>query len=187
MPPEPLKRVIASVHRASVEIERTLSNSKPGAFSHLTSDGHLRMVDVGAKSAAERRAVAAAVLILSPATEALVREQALPKGDALVCAQVAGILAAKRTAELIPLCHSLPLSSVEVTFAWPAPGRLEVRAVAKTVAQTGVEMEALTAASIAALTIYDMVKGVEKGVVIESLRLLEKHGGKSGSWTAPAR
>ena len=145
------------------------------------------MVDVGAKEAGARTAVAAAVIVLSPRTEELMREQALPKGDALVSAQIAGILAAKRTPELIPLCHSLPLSSVDVTFSWLGPGRLEVRAVAKTVAQTGVEMEALTAASIAALTIYDMVKGVEKGVVIESLRLLEKHGGKSGSWTAPAR
>lgn len=145
------------------------------------------MVDVGAKQPTARAAVAAAVIVLSPSTERLMREQALPKGDALVAAQIAGILAAKRTPELIPLCHSLPLSSVEVTFAWLEPGRLEVRAVAKTVAQTGVEMEALTAASIAALTIYDMVKGVEKGVVIESLRLLEKHGGKSGSWTAAAR
>ncbi|TAM90104.1 cyclic pyranopterin monophosphate synthase MoaC [bacterium] len=145
------------------------------------------MVDVGSKEASERTAVASAVVVLSARTEALLRERALPKGDALVSAQIAGILAAKRTAELIPLCHSLPLSSVEVTFAWLAPGKLEVRAVAKTVAQTGVEMEALTAVSIAALTIYDMVKGVEKGVAIESLRLLEKHGGKSGSWTAPVR
>jgi len=144
------------------------------------------MVDVGAKRATERTATAVAVLVVSAQTETLMREHALPKGDALVAAQIAGILAAKRTAELIPLCHNLPLSSVDVMFSWVGPGRLEIRATAKTVAQTGVEMEAMTACSIAALTMYDMVKGVEKGVTIESLRLLEKRGGKSGTWAAPA-
>jgi len=143
------------------------------------------MVDVSAKSVSERSATAAATVVVSARTEALLRERALPKGDVLVAAQIAGILAAKRTAELIPLCHSLPLSSVDVAFSWSGPGRLEIRATAKTSAQTGVEMEALTAASVAALTVYDMVKAVEKGVVIERVRLLEKRGGKSGTWTAP--
>ncbi|MDE2573180.1 MAG: cyclic pyranopterin monophosphate synthase MoaC [bacterium] len=184
MPPEPLKRVIVSV-TPSAEIERTLSEPDPKVFSHLTPDGRLTMVDVGAKTASERSATAAAVVVVSARTEALLRERALPKGDALVAAQVAGILAAKRTAELVPLCHGLPLSSVDIAFSWRGPGRLEVRATARTIAQTGVEMEALTAVSIAALTIYDMVKGVERGVTIERIRLLEKRGGKSGVWSAP--
>ncbi|HVA38472.1 MAG TPA: cyclic pyranopterin monophosphate synthase MoaC [Candidatus Dormibacteraeota bacterium] len=167
-------------------VHRPASTSATGEdFSHLTKAGGLVMVDVSAKSVSERSATAAATVVVSARTEALLRERALPKGDVLVAAQIAGILAAKRTAELIPLCHSLPLSSVDVAFSWSGPGRLEIRATAKTSAQTGVEMEALTAASVAALTVYDMVKAVEKGVVIERVRLLEKRGGKSGTWTAP--
>ncbi len=142
------------------------------------------MVDVSAKPATDRLARASAIVRMSPATEVIVRAAALPKGDALVVAQIAGILAAKQTANLIPLTHPLPLASVDVRFSWPEPGLLEVEAIARTTAPTGVEMEAMVAASVAALAIYDMLKSVERGVTIESVRLLEKRGGKSGTWTA---
>ncbi len=142
------------------------------------------MVDIAAKAASERVARAQAIVKMSAATEAALRAATLPKGDAFVAAQLAGILAAKQTASLIPLAHPLPLTHVEVTFAWLAPGRLAIDAIARTTAQTGVEMEAMTAAAVAALTVYDMTKVLEKGIVIESLRLLEKRGGKSGNWSA---
>jgi cyclic pyranopterin phosphate synthase len=122
---------------------------------------------------------------MSPATEDAIRSATLAKGDAFAVAHVAGILAAKRTAELIPLAHPLALSHVEVTFAWPERGIVQIEATARTTAQTGVEMEALTAVSVAALALYDMLKSLEKGIVIESIRLLEKRGGKSGTWRAP--
>jgi cyclic pyranopterin phosphate synthase len=121
---------------------------------------------------------------MQPATAAALRAATLPKGDALVAAQIAGILAAKQTATLIPLAHTLPLSSVEVSFEWPEPTRLRIATLAATTGQTGVEMEALVAASVAALTIYDMCKALEKGIVIETVRLLAKTGGKSGDWVA---
>jgi cyclic pyranopterin phosphate synthase len=143
------------------------------------------MVDVGAKVPAERFARACASLRMSPSTEDAIRDATLVKGDAFAVAHVAGIMAAKRTAELIPLAHPLPLSHVEVTFAWPERGLLRVEATARTTAQTGVEMEAMTAASVAALAMYDMLKSLEKGIVIESIRLLEKRGGKCGTWRAP--
>jgi len=143
------------------------------------------MVDVSAKPASDRLARARAIVRMSAATEAALRAATLPKGDAFVAAQLAGILAAKQTASLIPLAHPLPLTQVAVTFSWLATGRLAIDAVARTVAQTGVEMEAMTAAAVAALTVYDMTKALEKGIVIESLRLLEKRGGKSGNWSAP--
>jgi cyclic pyranopterin monophosphate synthase len=129
------------------------------------------MVDVGGKPASRRRAVARAVVTMAPATAARLRD--LPKGDALTAAQLAGIMAAKRTAELIPLCHPLPLSLVDVRLEVVDAG-VEIEAVAETTAQTGVEMEALTAASIAALTVYDMTKAVDRGLVIAEVRLLEK-------------
>ncbi len=109
----------------------------------------------------------------------------LQKGDAFVAAQLAGIMAAKQTANLIPLAHPLPLASIEVSLSWMPDGALQIRATARTSAQTGVEMEAMVAASVAALTVYDMTKAIDKAIVIESVRLLEKHGGKSGDWTAP--
>lgn len=120
---------------------------------------------------------------MSPAAEAAVREATLPKGDAFVAAQIAGIMAAKQTSTLIPLAHPLPLAKVDVRFEWTG-GVLRVEAEASTTAQTGVEMEAMVAASVAALTIYDMAKAVDKGIVIESVRLLSKSGGKSGTWHA---
>jgi cyclic pyranopterin monophosphate synthase len=140
-------------------------------LSHVDPSGSVRMVDVGAKPLSRRRAVARAVVSMSPATAEQLRE--LPKGDALVTAQVAGIMAAKRTAELIPLCHPLPLSLVDVRLEVTGDG-VEIEAVAETTAQTGVEMEALTAASVAALTVYDMAKAIDRELVIGEVRLLEK-------------
>jgi cyclic pyranopterin phosphate synthase len=141
------------------------------------------MVDVGAKDVTDRRAVARAVVRMSPSTAALVEAGDAPKGDVIGVARIAGIQAAKRTAELIPLCHTLPLSFVDVSAAIDAAaGTITLTAEARTSGQTGVEMEAMAAASVAALTVYDMVKGVERGVTIEAVELLEKSGGKSGTW-----
>jgi cyclic pyranopterin phosphate synthase len=142
------------------------------------------MVDVGAKPITERRAVAEALVRMDPQTAAAVVAGDAPKGDVIGTARIAGIQAAKRTAELIPLCHPLPLSYVDVAIEVDAPaGLLTIRAEARTSAQTGVEMEAMTACSVAALTVYDMVKGLERGVEIAELMLVEKSGGKSGHWT----
>jgi cyclic pyranopterin monophosphate synthase len=140
-------------------------------LSHVDESGGVRMVDVGAKPATRRRAVAAAVVAMAPATAARIRD--LPKGDALATAQLAGIMAAKRTSELIPLCHPLPLTHIEVSLQ-VGDATVEITASAETTAQTGVEMEALTAATIAALTIYDMAKAVDKEMTIEGVRLVEK-------------
>jgi cyclic pyranopterin phosphate synthase len=140
-------------------------------FSHVDEAGDVRMVDVGGKPVQRRRAVAAATVRMAPETARRLRE--LPKGDALATAQLAGIMAAKRTSDLIPLCHPLPLSHVEVELEG-GEDAVEITAAAATAAQTGVEMEALTAASVAALTVYDMAKAVDKGMVVESIRLVEK-------------
>lgn len=142
------------------------------------------MVDVGHKPVTTRTARAEARVRMAPRTAQALRDATLPKGDAFVAAQLAGILAAKQTGTLIPLAHPIPLSSVEVTFAWADPQTLAIATRASTAGQTGVEMEALVAASVAALTIYDMCKALEKGIAIESVRLLEKTGGKSGDWHA---
>ncbi len=160
--------------------ERTIS----GKPTHIRADGGLVMVDVGAKPATERFALARALVRMSPASGEALRDVTLRKGDAFAAAQVAGIMAAKQTATLIPLAHPLPLSHVEVTFAWDEPGLLRIDAGARTTGQTGVEMEAMTAAAVAALTIYDMTKAIERGIAIESIRLIEKRGGKSGTWRA---
>jgi cyclic pyranopterin phosphate synthase len=140
-------------------------------LSHIDEAGSVRMVDVGAKPLSRRRAVARAEVRMAPETARRLHE--LPKGDALTTAQLAGIMAAKRTSELIPLCHPLPLSHIEVTLE-VRDESVEIVATAETTAQTGVEMEALTAASVAALTIYDMAKAIEKEMVIAEVRLLEK-------------
>jgi cyclic pyranopterin phosphate synthase len=141
------------------------------------------MVDVGGKDVTDRRAVAQALVRMEPETAALVEAGDAPKGDVVAVARIAGIQAAKRTAELVPLCHPLPLSFVDVAVTIDAPaGLVTLTAEARTGAQTGVEMEAMTAASVAALTVYDMVKGVERGVAIEQVVLLEKTGGRSGTW-----
>jgi cyclic pyranopterin monophosphate synthase len=153
----------------------------PTGLTHLDEQSNARMVDVSAKPATERIAVARADVTLSPATLALVREGRADKGDVLAVARVAGIMAAKRTPDLIPLCHPIMLSSVDVDFEL-SDGSIEVSATARTTGPTGVEMEAMTAASVAALTIYDMVKGVERGVTINAIRLVHKSGGKSGTW-----
>ena len=154
-----------------------------GELTHLDEHGTARMVDVGAKDATQRTAVARAVVRMSPATAQAVERGDAPKGDVLGTARIAGIQAAKRTDELIPLCHSLPLSYAGVDIAVDAAGGLvTLTAEARTHAQTGVEMEALTAASVAALTVYDMVKGLEKGVEIAEVVLLSKTGGRSGDW-----
>jgi cyclic pyranopterin monophosphate synthase len=140
-------------------------------LSHVGPDGAVRMVDVGAKPLSRRRAVARATVLMAPATVA--RLGALPKGDALTTAQLAGIMAAKRTSDLIPLCHPLPLTAIDVRLA-VVPEGVEIEAVAETTAQTGVEMEALTAATVAALTVYDMAKAVDKQMTITGVTLLEK-------------
>ena len=143
----------------------------------MDDSGRARMVDVGGKAATERRAVAEAVVRMSPDTAAAVARGDAPKGDVVSTARIAGIQGAKRTAELIPLCHPLPLSFVDVAIEI-GDDHVRVSAEARTTAQTGVEMEALTAASVAALTVYDMVKGIERGVEIAELALLEKTGGR---------
>ena len=141
------------------------------------------MVDVGAKPVTDRRAVARAVVAMSPETAATVERGEAPKGDVLGTARIAGIQAAKRTAELIPLCHPLPLSYVDVAAEVDAAGGgVTLTAEARTSGRTGVEMEAMTAAAVAALTVYDMVKGVERGVEVREVALLEKSGGRSGDW-----
>ena len=140
-------------------------------LSHVDKAGDVRMVDVGDKPLSRRRAVAAATVTMASETARRLRE--LPKGDALATAQVAGIMAAKRTAELIPLCHPLPLSHIEVSLD-VGDAAVEIRATAETTAQTGVEMEALVAASVAALTVYDMAKAIDKEMTVEHVRLLEK-------------
>jgi cyclic pyranopterin phosphate synthase len=149
-------------------------------LTHSDEDGSARMVDVGAKPVTERRAVARGVVRMAPATAALITQGKAPKGDVIGTARIAGIQAAKRTDELIPLCHSLPLSFADVQIdVDAATGFVTIVAEARTSAQTGVEMEALTACSVAALTVYDMVKGVERGVEIAGIALIEKSGGKS--------
>jgi cyclic pyranopterin monophosphate synthase len=141
------------------------------------------MVDVGSKPVTDRRAVAEGTVRMTPETAAAVAAGDAPKGDVVSTARLAGIQAAKRTAELIPLCHPLPLSFVDVAIEVdPAAGLVSIRAEARTSGQTGVEMEALTACSVAALTVYDMVKGLERGVEIADIRLVEKSGGRSGDW-----
>ena len=148
-------------------------------FSHLDAQGKARMVDVGAKPVTRRLAVAAGRITLAPETIRLLRENRLAKGDALQVARLAGIMAAKRTHELIPLCHPLQLSHVEVEIELQGE-RAEIRASVRCEGKTGVEMEALTACSVAALTLYDMCKAVDKTMVIGNIRLLRKEGGRSG-------
>ena len=153
-------------------------------LSHVRDDGSLSMVDVGGKASTSRTARAEARVRLNDAAARALRDATLAKGDALAAAQIAGILAAKRTDELIPLAHPLALTNVDVAFAWDGEHTIVVSARASTVGQTGVEMEAMVAASVAALTIYDMCKALDKGIVVERVRLIEKTGGKSGDWKA---
>jgi cyclic pyranopterin monophosphate synthase len=153
------------------------------ALTHFDKTGNARMVDVGAKSETERVAVARASVTMQAATLALIRDGKAAKGDVLAVAQLAGIMAAKKTPDLIPLCHPLALSSVDVRLSLDAKrSAVDIEATCKLKGRTGVEMEALTAASVAALTVYDMCKAVDRGMVISEVRLLHKSGGKSGTF-----
>lgn len=154
-------------------------------LTHLDEQGAARMVDVGAKPETARRAVARAVVRMAPQTAAAVAAGDAPKGDVLGTARIAGIQAAKRTGELIPLCHPVGLDHCDVEAEIDADaGTVTLVATAAVTARTGVEMEAMTAAAVAALTVYDMVKGIERGVVVERVELLSKDGGRSGTWRA---
>jgi cyclic pyranopterin phosphate synthase len=154
-------------------------------LSHVDEQGRARMVDVGAKPDTERKAVARGRVQMQPGTLALIQDNALKKGDVLTVAQVAGIQAAKRTHELIPMCHPLLLSHVSVELTAVPSGEqawVDVEATVRTTGKTGVEMEALTAVSVAALTVYDMCKAVDRAMIISDVRLVHKRGGKSGEW-----
>ena len=152
-------------------------------FTHFNDTGRARMVDVSAKDETARRAVAYGRVLVNAETFALIRSGGLKKGDVLGCAQIGGIMAAKRTSELIPMCHNVPLSGVDIDFRMNEDDlAVEITATAKCSGQTGVEMEALTAVSVAALTVYDMCKAVQRDIVIDRICLLEKSGGKSGDF-----
>lgn len=155
-----------------------------GGLSHLDERGAARMVDVSAKADTERLATAEGYVVMEPATLALIQEGGIPKGDVLAVARVAAIMGAKRTSDLIPMCHPLPITGVTLDLEPEGVDRLRIRCTVKTTGKTGVEMEALTAVSVAALTVYDMCKAVDRGMRIEGVRLLEKLGGKSGHWKA---
>ena len=151
-------------------------------LSHFDESGASRMVDVGAKPETHRTARASAVVRMQPSTLTLIRDKQLAKGDVLEVARLAGIMAAKKTADLIPLCHPLPLTSVELEFSFPSDDAVRIEATVAVFARTGVEMEALTAVSVAALTVYDMCKAADRGMAIEAVRLDEKAGGRSGHY-----
>jgi len=151
-------------------------------LTHFDAEGRAVMVDVGAKPATDRAATARARVVMQPATLAMIRAGTARKGDVLGVARLAGIMAAKRTADLIPLCHPLPITAVTIDLAPAGDDAVEIEATVKTTGQTGVEMEALTAASIAALTVYDMCKAVDRGMRVEALRVVAKSGGKSGDF-----
>ncbi len=159
---------------------------KPARLTHADADGRLRMVDVGAKAVTVREAVASGHVALAAATRRAVRSGRLKKGDPLQAARLAGVMAAKRTSDLIPLCHPLVLTGIDVELSH-TPRGIGIRAAVRTTGQTGVEMEALTAVSVAALTVYDMLKAIDKAMVIEDVRLEEKRGGRSGHYRRPAR
>jgi len=152
-------------------------------LSHFDESGASRMVDVGAKPETARTARASAMVRMQPATLALIRDKQVAKGDVLEVARLAGIMAAKKTSELIPLCHPLPLTSVTIDFAFLSGDSVRIEAIAKVFGRTGVEMEALTAVSVAALTVYDMCKAADRSMTLASIRLEEKDGGKSGHFT----
>jgi cyclic pyranopterin phosphate synthase len=155
-------------------------------LSHIDDHGKARMVDVGDKPDTVREARARGVVVMQPSTLELIQRNALQKGDVLAVAKIAGIMAAKRTSELIPLCHPLPLTSVDLTFGLdPSAGRIDIESVARVTGKTGVEMEALTAVAAAALTVYDMCKAVDREMCITDIRLIEKQGGRSGFFHRP--
>ncbi len=149
-------------------------------FTHFSPDGASHMVDVGEKAVTRRTARAEGMVLMQPETLRLVRNRSLSKGDVLEVARLAGIMATKRTADLIPLCHALPLEKADIQYSFPTEDSVRVEVCVSTEAKTGVEMEALTAVSVTCLTIYDMCKSVDRGMEINSIRLLEKTGGRSG-------
>ncbi len=154
-------------------------------LTHFDAQGNARMVDVGAKAETDRVAVAAGAVLMSPATMALIQAGGVKKGDVLAVAQLAGIMGAKRTPDLIPLCHPVALTAVEVTLTCdPTRNAVDILATCRTSGRTGVEMEALSAVAVAALTVYDMCKSADRAMRIADIRLLQKDGGKSGSWRA---
>ncbi len=159
-------------------------NQKPASLTHLDEEGRARMVDVGWKPTTDREATAKGHVSVQPETLRLIKEGLMKKGDVLTIAQLAGIMGAKRTSDLVPLCHPLPLNQVQVELNLDEQqSRVEITATASTSAKTGVEMEALTAVSVAALTVYDMCKAVDRGMRIEAIRLVRKRGGQSGDFT----
>lgn len=155
-------------------------------LSHTDESGAARMVDVGAKNNTSRIAVAEARVCMLPATAQLIKSNSLKKGDVLAVARIAGVMAAKKTSDLIPLCHPLAITSAKVEFSWASESMIVITATVKVDGKTGVEMEALTAASVAGLTIYDMAKAVDKEMEITGLQLMSKEGGKSGKYTRTA-
>ena len=156
-------------------------------LTHLDESGRARMVDVSNKDETRREATARAIVSMQPETARLIQTGGIAKGDVLAVAQVAGVMAAKRTPDLIPMCHPLPISGVSMTFSLaPEVGRLEIQATVRVTSRTGVEMEALTAAAVAALTVYDMCKAVDRAMTIGNIELLHKAGGKSGEFSRPA-
>ena len=161
-----------------------MSKEEPADFTHLDESGAPRMVDISAKEPTARRARAQGSIRMSPDTLAHIRKGPLRKGNVLSVAKIAAISAAKETARIIPLCHTLPLEAVDVDFTFPDEERIEVVASATCTGKTGVEMEALVAVAIALLTIYDMAKALDRAMVIEEIRLIEKTGGRSGTWRA---
>jgi cyclic pyranopterin monophosphate synthase len=162
------------------------ASSAAAGLTHFDAQGQAHMVDVGAKAETRRIARATGSIRMQPATLAAIAAGSAKKGDVLGVARIAAIQAAKRTSELVPLCHPLPLTHVQVDFALDAAaGAVHCTVQAETLGRTGVEMEALTAVQVGLLTVYDMVKAIDRGMVMEGIRVLEKHGGKSGSWTHP--
>lgn len=153
-----------------------------GSLTHLNEEGRARMVDVGDKEITAREATAEAVVSMRKETMRLIKEGAIKKGDVLAVAQVAGIMAAKRTPETIPMCHPIQITGIDINFRFIDDDRLGIEATVRTLDRTGVEMEALNAAAVAALTVYDMAKAVDRGMTIERVRLLRKSGGKSGDF-----
>jgi len=161
-----------------------MSDQNEQKLTHLDESGAAQMVDVSAKPVTQRVATAEALVRMQAATLAAITSGEMPKGDVFAVARIAGIQAAKRTDELIPLCHGLPLDAVEIDIAADGADAIRITATCRVAARTGVEMEALTAASVSALTIYDMCKAIDRGIEIASVRLLSKSGGRSGDWSA---
>lgn len=173
--------------RVGIRSLPTMSEEQAGSLSHIDASGRARMVDVGEKAVTHRVAVAQGTVRMAPATARRIAAGQVAKGDVIATARLAGVMAAKKTGELIPLCHPLPLEFVDVRLEVDAEaGRVVIEAEARTTAKTGIEMEALTAVSVAALTIYDMCKAVDRGMVVEDICLTKKSGGRSGDWVRSA-